>query len=61
MPAAKPTTPQIARAIEAARRTGCEVVKVQDGAIYILVSQTAEDITSPREEPNPWDQATGTA
>lgn len=61
MPAPKPTEAQMARAIEAARRTGCNVVKVQDGAIYFLVNEAAEVLTSPeQEEDNPWDKATGT-
>lgn len=60
MPAPKPTEAQMTRAIEAARRTGCSVVKVKDGAIYFLVNETPEVVTSPeQEEVNPWDAAMG--
>ncbi len=60
MPAPKPTEAAIARAIRAAKREGCGVVEVANGAIRILVNEDDETLPSPKNEGNPWDETLGT-
>ena len=60
MSAPRPTEAAIARAIRAARREGCGVVEVANGAIRILVNDDAEPLPSPENGENPWDETLGT-